>query len=72
MENATEQVLHLIREEVKATSLRKTARRIGVSAPFLGDVIRGNRFISEKVADAYGYERRLIKSVHLVLIKKAA
>lgn len=68
-----EDVLDTIRAEVKSTSLRATARRIGVSAPFLGDVLKGNRSVSDKIADAFGFERQVITAkVVLVFRKKAA
>jgi hypothetical protein len=52
-------VLAAVRKEVAETSLLATAARIGVSAAFLGDVLRGNRGISEKVAESFGFHREI-------------
>ena len=64
-------VLAVIRKEVEASSLRKTAERIGVSAPFLSDVLRGNRLISETVAEAFGFVREM-ETVTTVRFRKRA
>jgi hypothetical protein len=52
-------VIEAIRIEVSETSLRQTARRIEVSAPYLSDILRGNRGVGEKVAEAFGFEREI-------------
>jgi hypothetical protein len=69
-----DEVLAVIRKEVEATSLRKTAERIGISAPFLSDVLRGNRLISETVAEAFGFERKIetVTTVTFTFRKRAA
>ena len=65
-------VLAIIRKEVEASSLRQTALRIGVSAPFLSDVLRGNRLISETVAEAFGFTREMETVTTVTFRKKAA
>lgn len=52
-----EDVLKTIRAAVEQSSLRQTATRIGISAPFLSDILRGNRHVSETVARAFGFEK---------------
>lgn len=40
-----------------AGSLRQAAIQLGVSAPFLSDVLRGRRDIGQKLVASLGYER---------------
>ena len=63
-------VLGTIREAVNESSLRQTAERIGVSAAYIGDILAGNRGVSETIADAFGYEREIVTEV--IFRKKAA
>jgi hypothetical protein len=56
-ELTTEDVLKVIREDVEKTSLRKTATRLGCSAAYLSDVLRGNRQVGEDLAAQYGFNR---------------
>ena len=56
-ELTTEDVLKVIREDVAKTSLRKTAIRLGISAAYLSDVLRGNRQVGEDLAACYGFSR---------------
>ena len=41
----------------KAGSQRAWAKAHGLSAPFVNDVLRGNRQISDRICDALGLER---------------
>ena len=66
----TEDVIETIRKEINSTSLRQTARRIGVSAGYLSDVMRGNRTVSEAMASSFGFEREIITEV--IFRKRAA
>lgn len=63
-------VLADIRKEVNQSSLRQTADRIGLSAAYLSDILKGNRAVSETVAAVFGYEREIVTNV--VFRKKAA
>ena len=65
-----EEVKSVIWAETNRTSLRKTALRSGFSAPFLSDILRGNRGVSENVAKAFGFEREIITQV--IFRKRAA
>jgi hypothetical protein len=58
-ELTTEDVLKVIREDVEKSSLRKTATRIGISAAYLSDVLRGNRQVGEELAAHYGFNRTI-------------
>jgi hypothetical protein len=49
--------LTLLDEQIKATSLRKTAIALGISAPYLSDIMRRNRGIGPKVLVAMGLEK---------------
>lgn len=67
-----EDVLTIIRKEVAASSLRRTAQRIGISAMFLSHVLNNKKAISDSVAEAFGFEREVIKSTTFRFRKKAA
>lgn len=56
----TEDVVEAIRKRTQATSLRQTARELGLSAPYLGDILLGRRAVSETVAEAFGFRREVI------------
>lgn len=58
-----EEVLDVIRRDVNASSARQVAIRIGVSAAYLGDIINGNRPVSEFVASSFGFEREIQTTV---------
>jgi hypothetical protein len=60
---SNEEVISHIHAECNKTSLRNTAARKGVSPAYLSDVIRGNRQISERVAEAFGFERDVVTKV---------
>lgn len=56
-------LLVIIRNDVAKSSLNKTAKRIGVSAPYLSDILNSKRAISEKVAALYGFEKNVVTEV---------
>jgi transcriptional regulator with XRE-family HTH domain len=56
-------VLNAIRAEVKNSSVRAVARRIGVSAAYISDVLLDKRQVSERLARLFGFEREIIKEV---------
>ena len=58
-----EDILDVISKEIKLTSLRKTAARVGISAAYLSDIMRRNRGISENVANAFGFQQVIVVSV---------
>lgn len=58
-----EDILEVISKEIKLTSLRKTAARVGISAAYLSDIMRRNRGISDNVANAFGFQQVIVVSV---------
>lgn len=58
-----DEVLEVLRERIKQASVRKVAEEIGVSSPYLYDILHGNRAISDTVAIALGYEREIVTEV---------
>lgn len=71
MKNLTEQdVLQTIRKEIEGSSLRKVAEKTGVDAANLSRMLRGERALSESVAEAFGFEREAVTKV--IFRKKAA
>lgn len=56
----TDDVLNRLRERIAVSSLRKTALELGVSAPYLSDVMRGNRDVSTKLSKALGLRRSVV------------
>lgn len=55
-----EDVVAAIQKEIDKTSLRQTAKRIGISAGYLSDVLKGNRHVSETMAGAFGFTREVV------------
>lgn len=62
------EMLEIIRKDVEKTTLRKTAKRIGVTPAYLSDILRERRDISQTVAGLYGFERQAIKEVFFLKI----
>jgi hypothetical protein len=56
-------VLAVIRQEIDESSLRKTAKRISVTPAYLSDIMRGNRQVSQTIAEVYGFDREVITKV---------
>jgi plasmid maintenance system antidote protein VapI len=56
-------VLKLIKEEVKTSSLRRVAQRLGVTHSYVSDIIWRRRSVSEAVAKKYGFTREKITVV---------
>jgi hypothetical protein len=66
------QVLTAIRERIEAAgSLREQARRWGISAAYLSDVMRGRRYPGKKILVHLGLEGK-IKSVRTFEARRAA
>jgi transcriptional regulator with XRE-family HTH domain len=65
-----EDVIRAIRDEISESSLRKVAVKIGISAAYLSDVMRGNRAVSESVAASFGFQREIVTEV--IFRKRAA
>ena len=55
--------LSILREQIAGASLRKIAAVIGVSAPYLSDVMHGNRLPGPKVLKYLGLRRIITKQV---------
>ena len=54
---ATEMDLRLrLRDACDTYSQRETAKRLGFSRAFIGDVLHGRREVTQKLAAAMGYE----------------
>lgn len=56
-------VLAVIQKEIDSNSLRRVAKRIGLSAGFMSDVMNGNRQVTDTVAKAFGFERSVVTVV---------
>jgi transcriptional regulator with XRE-family HTH domain len=52
-----------LRKQISKASLRKVAIEIGISAPYLSDVMRGNRLPGPKVLKYLGLRRVITKQV---------
>ncbi len=59
----SEDVLTVIRNEVKRSSYRKLAAEKGISLGSLADVLSGRTAISESVAEAFGFVREVTTEV---------
>lgn len=58
MENQTNEALKALQKLIKSCgSQRKAAIALGVSAVYLGDILKGRRGISDKMAERLGFER---------------
>jgi hypothetical protein len=64
-------VLSRLRTQIAETSLRRTALELGVSAPYLSDVMRGNRSIGRKLCGAMGLKRRVVVTKTITFEKAA-
>jgi transcriptional regulator with XRE-family HTH domain len=62
-------VLKVIRQETDSTSIRQTAKRLGISPAYLSDVLLGNRGVSENIAAAFGFKRIITSEIRF---KKAS
>lgn len=49
-------LMKLIRSRVEAASQKSVAAQLGVSRSFLNDVLMGRRELTDRVAEALGYE----------------
>jgi transcriptional regulator with XRE-family HTH domain len=65
----SDEILEQIREVISTSSLRQVAKDMGISAPYLSDILLGRRMISENVARVLGYERSVKTEV---VFKKVA
>ena len=66
----SEDVLSAIWAECNKSSQKAVAERIGVSAPYLSDILLGKRPISDLVAEAFGFEKTVVTET--LFRKKAA
>lgn len=57
------EVLAVIAQEAEETSVRAVARRLGMNAGYISDILLGRRGISEAVAEAFGFEREIVTEV---------
>jgi transcriptional regulator with XRE-family HTH domain len=57
---SADDVVDIIRKRTKESSLRQTARDLGLSASYLSDILLGRRDVSETVAEAFGYKREVV------------
>jgi transcriptional regulator with XRE-family HTH domain len=64
------EVLEMLRRKQGKRSLRAFARDIGVSAPYLSDVLRGNRDPGPTLLKVLGLER--VRTVSLVYERRKA
>jgi len=66
-----DEVIAVIRKETEGSSLRQAAKRFGISAAYLSDILRGNREISDRIAAKFGFKRE-IKVITEVVFRKVA
>jgi hypothetical protein len=64
------QVLDEIRARVMAASLRKVGEETGFSAGYLSDVLLGRRAVSDKLAAAFGFSKRVETVVYYQKLEK--
>lgn len=58
---ATQEELHLeLRGMVLKSTLTTVAKQLAVSVPFLHDVLKGRRNLTDKVAEAMGYRKEVV------------
>ena len=55
----TEQLVEGLRQEVAASTFKLVAARVGISLPFLHDVVHGRRQVSEALGRKLGYRREM-------------
>ena len=48
-------VIAALRKRIEGNGLRATARELGYSAPFVGDVAKGNRNLTESMGNKLGF-----------------
>lgn len=58
-----EEVLNVIGEKIKGSSLRKVAKEISVSPAYLSDIMKKRRDISDFIAAQFGFERTVTRVV---------
>jgi hypothetical protein len=58
--NMNNDVLTLIRQACSKGTQKDVAAEIGISDPYLSDILAGRRAISESVANHFGYTRKTI------------
>jgi lambda repressor-like predicted transcriptional regulator len=56
-------VLATIRTRTDASSIRSVAKELGLSAAYLSDVLLGNRQVSDKVAESFGFQREVVTEI---------
>ena len=54
-----EQLLKTLRDKVAASTQRAAAKELGVSASYLGDVLKGRREVGPSILRALGLEREV-------------
>lgn len=55
-----ETILDLIRRDAAKTSQLEVSKQIGVSPSYLGEMLKGTRAISDRVAQHYGFEKETV------------
>lgn len=58
-----DEVLAAIRKRTDASSIRSVAKELGLSAAYLSDVLLGNRQVSDKVAESFGFQREVVTEI---------
>jgi transcriptional regulator with XRE-family HTH domain len=59
-EYTEEDLIRMLKDSAANSSLRQTATRLGVTVGYLSDVTRGNRSVSERLAQNMGFEREKV------------
>jgi hypothetical protein len=67
-----QEIIDMIRKDVVESSLREHARRLKVSASFLGEILRGTRNPGRKILDSYGIVRNVEKTVTITYYRRAS
>jgi len=65
-----DQLNAIIRKGQRERSLRAYAKEIGVSAPYLSDVLRGNRNAGPKILRFFGLQQRKLVTVTYTVTRK--
>lgn len=55
-----DELLEMIREDAAHTSQSAVARAIGVSVVYVGEILRGTRPVSDRVASYYGFRKEVV------------
>lgn len=55
-----EEILDMIRRDSAETSQLAVSKLIGVSPSYLGEMLKGTRAISDRVAAYYGFEKEVV------------